>query len=158
MADEKVLLVDDRPENLLVLEGSLEDRDYVLVKAHSGPEALRKVLKQPFDLILLDVQMPGMDGFEVAELLQGKREIKDIPLIFITANSKDAKYIQRGYEVGAENYLFKPIDPDELKSKIAAVLKHQKYRKQMAMHDLRALDRQLKRDKAMSERRRGIQI
>lgn len=146
MSEEKILLVDDRPENLLVLEGVLEGCGYELVKALSGPEALRVVLKQSFDLVLLDVQMPGMDGFEVAELLRGKRETKDIPLIFITANSKEAKYIQRGYDVGAENYLFKPIDPDELKSKIDTVLKHQKYRKQMEMHEMRVLDRQLKRD------------
>ena len=144
MAGEKILLVDDRPENLLVLEGVLEDCDYHLAKAQSGPEALRMVLKQVFDLVLLDVQMPGMDGFEVAELLRGKRETKDIPLIFITANSKEAKYIQRGYDVGAENYLFKPIDPEELKSKIETVLKYQQYRKQMALHDMRVLDRQLK--------------
>ena len=148
MSEERILLVDDRPENLLVLEGVLEDCDYELVKAQSGPEALRLILKQSFDLVLLDVQMPGMDGFEVAELLRGKRETRDIPLIFITANSKEAKYIQRGYDVGAANYLFKPIDSDELKSKIAAVLKHEKYRKQMELHELRVLDRQLKRNSA----------
>lgn len=146
MAEEKILLVDDRPENLLVLEGILEDCGYDLIKAQSGSEALRAVLKQHFDLILLDVQMPGMDGFEVAELLRGKRETKEIPLIFITANNKEAESIQRGYDIGAENYLFKPIDPDELKSKIAAALKYQKYRKQMKLHEMRVLDRQSKRD------------
>ena len=98
-----ILLVDDRAENLLVLEGVLDGEGYNLYKANSGLEALRIVLKQAFDLILLDVQMPTMDGFEVAKLLRGKKESKDIPIIFITAISKEAKYISKGFELGAEN-------------------------------------------------------
>ena len=90
---------------------------------------MRLTLKHQFDLVLLDVQMPGMDGFEVAELLKKRRETKNVSIIFITALSKEAQYIKRGYEVGAENYLFKPIDPDELKNKIEAVLKFRRSRK-----------------------------
>ena len=132
-----LLLVDDRPENLLALEGVLEDLGYTIVKATSGQEALRTVLKQQIDLILLDVQMPGMDGFEVAKLLHGKAETREIPIIFITANSKEQQYIYKGYECGAENYLFKPIDPDVLRAKVKESLKYHQYRQQMAAHTQR---------------------
>jgi CheY-like chemotaxis protein len=128
---ESILLVDDRPENLLVLESVLEEIGYNLFKATSGHEALRMVLKHDFDLILLDVQMPGMDGFEVAKLLRGKKESQDIPIIFITAISKDPEYVSKGYEVGAENYLFKPIDPDDLKHKVQLSLKYRRYKKRI---------------------------
>lgn len=135
---ENILLVDDRPENLLALEGILESSGYDLSKAESGQEALWLVLKHQFDLILLDVQMPGMDGFEVAELLRKKQETKEVPIIFITAISKEPQHINRGYEVGAENYLFKPIDPDELKHKVEVALKYRRYKKKMDLHELRA--------------------
>jgi CheY-like chemotaxis protein len=130
-----LLVVDDRPENLLAMEGVLEDLGYTIVKATSGQEALRIVLKQQVDLILLDVQMPGMDGFEVAKLLRGKAETREIPIIFITAISKEPQYITKGYAVGAQNYLFKPIDPNELKSKVDATLKYYRYKKQMELHE-----------------------
>lgn len=133
-----LLIVDDRPENLLALEGVLEDLGYRIVKAASGQEVLRIVLKQPVDLILLDVQMPGMDGFEVAKLLQGRAETREIPIIFITAISKESKYVMKGYEVGAQNYLFKPIEPNELKIKVDAALKYARYKKQMELHKKRS--------------------
>ncbi len=126
-----ILLVDDKPENLLALEGALEDKNNNLFKAASGHEVLRLVLKHEFDLILLDVQMPEMDGFEVAKLLRDKKESKDIPIIFITAISKEPQYILKGYEVGAENYLFKPIDPDVLRGKVKAALDYNRYKKKM---------------------------
>jgi len=142
MSGEKanILLVDDRPENLLALEGTLEDENYNLFKATSGREALRMVLKYDFDLILLDVQMPEMDGFEVAKLLRGKEKSKAIPIIFITAISKEPKYIHKGYEVGAENYLFKPIDPDVLKSKIKVSLEYYRYQKRMELLKKRVME------------------
>ncbi len=139
---ERILLVDDRPENLLVLEGVLEDCGYELFRATSGQEALRMVLKHEFDLVLLDVQMPGMDGFEVAQLLHGKKETQDLPIIFISAISKEPEHIYKGYEVGAENYLFKPIDPVELRQKVEASLKYHRYRKQMKLHEIRTITRQ----------------
>ena len=128
---DNILLVDDKTENLLALESILEDLGCNLFKATSGQETLRMVLNHEFDLILLDVQMPGMDGFEVAQLLRGKKRTQDIPIIFITAISKEQKYIQKGYEVGAENYVFKPIEPDELKRKVTTSLTFQRYRKKM---------------------------
>ena len=126
-----ILLVDDRPENLLVLESILEEMDCHLFKATSGQEALRLVLKHDFDLALLDVQMPEMDGFELAQLMQSKEKTKNIQIIFITAISKEEQYIKKGYDVGAVNYLFKPIAPDELKRKVKVALQWGKYRKKM---------------------------
>jgi len=147
MPKEKVniLLVDDRPENLLALEGVLEDENYALFKATSGREALRMVLKHDFNLILLDVQMPGMDGFETAQLIHGKKGVKHIPIIFITAISKEQKYIHKGYEVGAENYLFKPIDPDDLKSKVKTSLDYHRYKQQMELLEKRTMEARQKR-------------
>jgi len=144
-SQENILLVDDRPENLLVLEGVLERSGYRLFKALSGTEALRLLLKHPIDLILLDVQMPEMDGFEVARLIHGKKATQDIPIIFITANSKDQEHIRRGYEVGAENYLFKPINPEDLLQKIETSLKYRRYKKQMEVLEQRTLELQQRR-------------
>lgn len=127
----KVLLVDDLPQNLLALEAALEHCGYTLFKATSGEEALRLVIKHDFDLILLDVQMPNMDGFETAKLIHGKKGFRSTPIIFITAISKEPQYVHKGYEMGAENYLFKPIDPDELQRKIKVVLQHRKYEKKL---------------------------
>jgi CheY-like chemotaxis protein len=126
-----ILLVDDKQENLLALKSTLEDLNCNIFTATSGRETLRLALKHEFDLILLDVQMPDMDGFEVAELLHGKKESKDIPIIFITAINKEQKYIHRGYEVGAQNYLFKPIDPDVLRHKVQVTLDYSRHRKRM---------------------------
>jgi CheY-like chemotaxis protein len=126
-----ILLVDDRPENLLAMEAALEDLNCQIFKANSGQEALLHVLRQEFDLILLDVQMPEMDGFETAKLIHGKKGFKQIPIIFITAISKEQKYIEKGYEVGAENYLFKPIEPDMLRNKVKVALDYHRYRKKL---------------------------
>ena len=121
-----LLLVDDKSENLFALERILEDEDYTLLQAESGHEALRMVLNHDVDLVLLDVQMPEMDGFQVAKLLRGAKKTKDLPIIFITAISKEYQYRQKGYELGASSYLMKPIDPDDLKKKIAYALKLRK--------------------------------
>ncbi|MCX7922981.1 MAG: diguanylate cyclase [Clostridia bacterium] len=113
-----VLIVDDRPENLLVLESILEGLDCNIVKATSGNEALGLMLDYDFALVLLDVQMPEMDGFETAELMRGSELTRNIPIIFVTAISKEQRCIFKGYEVGAVDYLFKPIEPVILKSKV----------------------------------------
>lgn len=90
-----ILLVDDRPENLLALEAVLDSEQYTLIKATSGEEALRYLLKYDFAVIVLDVQMPGMDGIETARLIKARDKTKDIPIIFISANSKDAEHLLR---------------------------------------------------------------
>ena len=114
-----ILIVDDEPSNLLALEAILEPLGQRLVRATSGVEALRHALKTEFCVVLLDVQMPEMDGIETAELLRKRPKTRDVPVIFLTAISKDKSYVTRGYEAGAVDYLFKPYDPDALRTKVA---------------------------------------
>jgi PAS domain S-box-containing protein len=117
-----VLLVDDRPENLLALEALLEPLGARLVRAGSGDEALKRILTQDFAVILLDVQMPGMNGFETARLIKSRERSRTIPIIFLTAISKDEQFVFEGYSVGAVDYMFKPFPPDVLRSKVAVFL------------------------------------
>ena len=124
-----VLIVDDRPENLLALGEILSDSELNIIKAESGNETLALTLEHDFALIILDVQMPDMDGFEVAELLRGKKETSHIPIIFATAISKEQKYIFKGYDSGAVDYLFKPIDPDIIVSKVRVFVELYRQRK-----------------------------
>ena len=121
MTDERVsiLLVDDRPENLLALEAILEPLGQELIRANSGPEALKKVLEVDLSVILLDVQMPGMNGFEVAEIIKSRERSRTIPIIFLSAISKEDAYVFKGYSMGAVDYVFKPFNPDVLRSKVA---------------------------------------
>lgn len=117
-----ILLVDDRPENLLTLESILESDELNLLKASSGNEALRIMLEENVSLVLMDVQMPGMDGFEVAEIMRSSERTKYIPIIFVTAISKQRQHIFKGYETGAVDYLYKPLDLEILQSKIKAFI------------------------------------
>ncbi|HKC80141.1 MAG TPA: ATP-binding protein [Gemmatimonadaceae bacterium] len=117
--DVKILLVDDRPENLLALEAILEPLGQLLIRATSGPEALKRVLETEFAVILLDVQMPGMNGFEVAEIIKSRERSRTIPIIFLSAISKEDAYVFKGYSMGAVDYVFKPFNPDVLRSKVA---------------------------------------
>ncbi len=114
----EILLVDDRAENLLALEAILEPLGQKLVRAHSGDEALRLLLTHDFAVILLDVQMPGIDGFETARLIKSRERTRYIPIIFLTAISKDEEYVFEGYSVGAVDYMTKPFKPDILRSKV----------------------------------------
>lgn len=115
---QKLLLVDDRPENLIALEAVLEAPNRELIKANSGEEALKFLIRDRFSIVLLDVQMPGMDGFEVAELMRANKAIAKTPIIFVTAISKEERYKFKGYEVGAVDYLTKPIEPIILTTKV----------------------------------------
>ncbi len=114
----KILLVDDRPENLLALEAILGSLDQMLVRANSGEEALRALLKDDFALILLDAQMPGMDGFETAARIKRRSRTKDVPIIFLTAVEKDQHSSYRGYASGGADYISKPFDPWILRAKV----------------------------------------
>jgi PAS domain S-box-containing protein len=114
-----VLLVDDQPENLLALEAVLKPLGLNTVRATSGEQALRRLLDEDFAAILLDVQMPNMDGFETAEYIKQRERTQHIPIIFLTAIDKERQQVFRGYSVGAVDYLFKPFDPDVLRSKVA---------------------------------------
>jgi PAS domain S-box-containing protein len=118
----KLLLVDDRPENLLALEAILEPLEAELVRAASGEEALRRLLHHEFAAILLDVQMPGMDGFQTAELIKQRERTRHVPILFLTAISKDAEHVFRGYSTGAVDYLMKPFDPLILRTKVAVFI------------------------------------
>ena len=113
-----ILIVDDKPANLLALESILGPLGVTLLKASSGARALELVLEHELALILLDVQMPDMDGFETAEIIRGHERFCQIPIIFVTAINKEQKYIFKGYETGAVDYLFKPLDPDILRPKV----------------------------------------
>jgi signal transduction histidine kinase len=113
-----VLLVDDRPENLLSLEATLKPLGARLVKARSGEEALLHLLRETFAVILLDVQMPKLDGLQTAELIKHREQTRHIPIIFITALSRETAYVFKGYAHGAVDYLLKPIDPEILRAKV----------------------------------------
>jgi PAS domain S-box-containing protein len=114
-----VLLVDDEPDNLVALTAVLEPLGRTLVRASSGEEALKLLLRQDFAVILLDVRMPGLDGFETARLIKEREKTRHIPIIFVTAISKDTENVFRGYSEGAVDYLLKPYDPAVLRSKVS---------------------------------------
>ncbi len=140
-ASVPVLLVDDRPENLLSLEALLGGKQYELVRALSGNEALRLTLKHDFALVLLDVQMPEMDGFETAELMRLNPKTRHIPIIFVTAGMKSLQFQFKGYDTGAVDYLLKPIEPVFLQSKVKvfAELYRQRCELERHKHHLEAL-------------------
>ncbi|HCC54466.1 MAG TPA: diguanylate cyclase response regulator [Desulfobulbaceae bacterium] len=119
----KILIVDDKAANLMAMEGLLEEVGANLLTASSGHEALALMLKHEFALVLLDVQMPDMDGFETAALMRGMKQTRHLPIIFVTAINKEDEHIFRGYDAGAIDYLFKPINPVILRSKVEVFLK-----------------------------------
>ncbi|MFI9559694.1 two-component system response regulator [Nonomuraea endophytica] len=115
----KILLVDDREENLIALEAILSSLDLVPVRARSGEEALKALLNTEFALILLDVRMPGMDGFETAAHIKRRERTRNIPIIFLTVVDSAPDYAFRGYAAGAVDYLTKPFDPWVLRAKVS---------------------------------------
>lgn len=118
-----ILLVDDHPENLLALEAVLVDEPYRLIRANSGSEALKCLLRDEISLILLDVQMPNMDGFETARHIQAYERSRHIPIIFLSATSKEAMHLNAGYSVGGIDYMVKPFVPQILKAKVQAFVR-----------------------------------
>ncbi len=133
-----LLIVDDYPENLISMRALLQRQDWQVITAASGFEALNLLLEYDVDLVLLDVQMPGMDGFEVARLMRGSQRTRLTPIIFLTANEQSQDAVIKGYASGAVDYLFKPFDPQILKPKVQALLEHQRNRRdlQRLSHDL----------------------
>jgi two-component system, sensor histidine kinase and response regulator len=161
-----ILLVDDRPENILSLEAILSGLGHNLVPAYSGREVLRAVLDTEFAVVLLDVRMPEMDGFEIATLLREREQTQRTPIIFITAGDKSTSLEFKGYSVGAVDYLAKPLDPGILKAKVAAFVElYQKTRALRRLNEelegrvaqrtqeLEAANRELTRE--ITERRRA---
>jgi light-regulated signal transduction histidine kinase (bacteriophytochrome) len=118
-----ILIVDDINANIVALKKILELNSIEVDTAESGEEALKKILKFDYSLIILDVQMPGMDGFEVAEILAGSNRTKDIPVIFLSAVNKHKKFISKGYESGGVDYITKPVDPELFILKVKTFLK-----------------------------------
>src|SRR5882757_4282341 len=116
----KILIVDDREDNLLSIETILGTVDYIFVKATSGRNALKILLNEfDFALILMDVKMPNLDGFETAALIYERERLRHIPIIFITANSYGDENIFKGYQSGAVDYIYKPINPELMKAKVS---------------------------------------
>ena len=126
-----ILIVDDKPANLLAFRKILERPGLNIVEATNGNDVLALLLEYDFVLILLDVQMLDMDGFETAELMRGNEETKHIPIIFVTAIGKEQKYVFKGYDKGAVDYLFKPLDPDILQSKVNIFLELHRQREDL---------------------------
>ena len=128
----KILLVDDTPENLVALEAVLRRPDVDLVTARTGAEALEHCLVHELSLALVDVQMPEMDGFELAELMRGAERTKHVPIIFVTAGARDHQRTFRGYESGAVDFLYKPLDPQILTCKVNVFIELAHQRRQLA--------------------------
>jgi len=125
----KILLVDDREENLVALEAILSSLDQDLVRARSGEEALKALLTDEYAVILLDVVMPGMDGFETARDIKRRKKTRDVPIIFLTAVDSDPDYAFRGYAAGAVDFIAKPFDPWVLRAKVSVFVElHRKNR------------------------------
>jgi len=139
LGKHKIMLVDDRPENLYSLECMLMEENLEILKAQSGEEALKLAFQEELSLILLDVQMPGMDGFEVANMLKSTKRTRKIPIIFVTAISKEKKYILRGLDEGAFDYLFKPLDTDITRAKVKTLLQFHAQQKEIELKNAELL-------------------
>lgn len=142
-----ILMVDDRPANVLALEAILKPLGHNLVAAASGEEALKHLLEKEYAVILMDVQMPGMDGYQTVELIKQRERCRRVPIIFITAIYKDPEHVLKGYAQGAVDYLLKPFDPYVLRSKVSVFV------------DLFLKEQQLKREEAvLRERERQLEV
>jgi len=121
-AKVNILLVDDSPESLTALEATLARLGQNMIKAHSGEEALKCLLKDEFAVILLDVRMPGMDGFETATLIQQREKSRHTPIIFLTGVSVDENHVFEGYSLGAVDYMLKPLIPEIVRAKVSVFI------------------------------------
>src|SRR5688572_2229645 len=126
-----ILIVDDRPEKLLALEACISQLDENIVRANSGKEALKALLHQEFAVILLDVSMPTMDGFETAALIRQRPRTEHVPIIFVTSIHDSEKHIFKGYSLGAVDYILSPIIPDVLRTKVSVFVELHKNAQQI---------------------------
>ncbi|MDB5036728.1 MAG: hypothetical protein JWQ35_256 [Bacteriovoracaceae bacterium] len=151
-SDVNILLVDDRADSLLALSAVLTTKGYNLVTAVSGYEALERLREREFAVIVLDAQMPGIDGFETAAIIKKDVHLKNIPILFVTAINQDSAYVNKGYSLGAADYIFKPFDPYILKSKVAVFVQlyQQKKRIEQQAFELRDQERR-NRDLALAD-------
>ena len=150
----KILLVDDRPANLFTLEAILEDLGQDLVKASSGKEALRHILKDDFAVILLDVKMPDMDGFETAALIREREKSRHTPILFVTAHKNDEQ-VFRGYYAGAVDFLYKPINAEVLRSKVSVFVELSRKTELLKQHMAMLKSRNAELEKLFQERQKA---
>ena len=150
----KILVVDDREDNLFSIEAILEKDPYTIVKAKSGRAALKVLLNEhDFSLILMDVQMPDLNGFETATIIYERDKLKNIPIIFITAHNYDEDYIFKGYRMGGVDYIYKPINPELLRVKVAVFVELYRKNQQLLQHEERLLAANRSLQKEIEERR-----
>jgi CheY-like chemotaxis protein len=121
-AKASILIVDDNQANLVALDALLQPLGHRIVRARSGDEALKRLLDEDFALILMDVMMPGMDGFQTVALIKERKKTVSVPIIFVTAMAKEAEQITRGYAYGAVDYITKPFDSEILKAKVSVLV------------------------------------
>jgi len=153
-SDIKILLVDDREDNLYSIETIFEKDNYTIVKASSGREALKVLLKeQDFSLILMDVQMPDLNGFETATIIYERDKLKNIPIIFITAFGYDEDYIFKGYKTGGVDYIYKPLNPEVLRMKVSVFVELYRKNQQLLQHEKRLLTTNRSLQKEIEERK-----
>ncbi len=139
-SDIKILVVDDREDNLFSIEALLEKDEYTIVKANSGRAALKILLTEhDFSLILMDVQMPDLNGFETATIIYERDKLKSIPIIFITAYSNDEDHVFRGYKMGGVDYIYKPINPDLLRVKVSVFVELYRKNKELLQQEKKLL-------------------
>lgn len=152
----KLLIVDDLPENLLALDALIRREDRIVYKALSADEALSLLLQHEFAMAILDVQMPGMNGFELAELMRGTEKTKNIPIVFVSAAGRELNYAFKGYESGAVDFLHKPLDVHAVKSKVNVFV--DLYRQSKAMkHQVEALEQSRREQKALLKQLQNTQ-
>jgi signal transduction histidine kinase len=153
-SDIKILVVDDREDNLFSIETILEKDEYTIVKANSGRAALKILLNQhDFTLILMDVQMPGMNGLETATLISERDKLKHIPIIFITAHNYEEEYIFQGYQMGGVDYIYKPINPELLRVKVGVFVELYRKNHELLMQEKKLLTANKKLEKEIEERK-----
>ncbi len=153
----KLLIVDDLPENLLALEASIRDDNYSIHQASSGEQALALLLEHEFALAILDVQMPGMNGFELAELIRGMARTKHLPIVFVSAAGKELDYAFKGYENGAVDFLYKPLDAYAVKSKVQVFVDLYRQRTELR-RQLVALEESRRRQQALVSELQTAQV
>ena len=143
MTTPKILLVDDREDNLMSMASLLEPEGYVCIKANSGRKALKILMTEvDFGLILMDIKMPNLDGFETAALIYERDKLKNIPIIFITAHNYDEEIIFKGYKTGGVDYIYKPINPDLLRVKVGVFVELYRKNLQLLQHEKKTTCRQ----------------
>src|SRR6187549_2393572 len=162
-SDVKILVVDDRADNLLSIEVILEKDNYTIVKANSGKAALKVLLNDhDFSLILMDVQMPDLNGYETATIIYERDKLRSIPIVFITANNYDEDFMFKGYRMGGVDYIYKPINPELLRAKVSVFVELYRKNLQLLQHEKklmatnRSLQKEIEERKTSEEKIRSL--